>query len=842
MKLLKRYIEKDRSGNIKLLPEDAEDLWHIYNLIIKGDKIEASTIRGVKNESSTGSVSNERVRIRLTISVEEIFFDVQGGVLNIKGKNVVQNQYVQVGQYHTLDLELHQPFSIYKTEWDSISLKRVTDACDITKQADVAAIVMQEGLANVCLLTQYMTVVRQRIEVPIPRKRKGSATLHDKGMANFFEKVYTAIKTHVDFSVIKAIIVGSPGFVKDQFMEYLWATAIKTDEKKLLENRPKFIQIHTTSGHKGALEEILKDPTVKTKLANTKATAEVVSLDSFYEMMNKDPSRAYYGFKHVSKAAELGAVGTLMISDQLFRSPEPNKRRQYIKLVELVSKNRANVIIFSSLHVSGEQLNQLTVSKLHCAEPPSLAHKIDSYTVFPKNYSDEKKPSDQPINSQDQQELPTDNKVDKKASPNLSFGVGLSKSGLASKILSETTGIPNEDQKSSETPTAPEDGQSGKPMTAAEKRRARRMRANLPRTKEKSTSSKFATWGIIFGLSIGALGYFGQPYDKEETERGLVDNDGDNAVIQMFKRIYNRTKESSRFFIEPPSRKLLPDITDGSAPYTLVVALDDLLIKTTWDKEHGWRIAKRPYLDKFLSYMSSMYEVVIFSDQPSFTSDPILEKIDPYGYAPYRLSKEHTRYIDGRNVKDLEFLNRDLNKVILLDISPDQYTLQPENTINTPPFEANPNDDWLNRAIPFFEYLFMLEPKDVREVLKVYQGKNMVEEYSKWENDIVKSLRDEWEAKQEKKKEFESTIVGYISSILFGSGVGGSGNQPPVPQFIQNRENMRANFEIQHKKMIDIIKEERRKFDEEQQKAIKNSTVWDMAQAVVNQDTPSKAV
>lgn len=85
-----------------------------------------------------------------------------------------------MGSYHTIDLELNRNFTLFKPEWDTIALERVEDACDITKQADVAAIVCQEGLANLCFLTQHMTIVRQRIEIPIPRKRKGSVTNHDK--------------------------------------------------------------------------------------------------------------------------------------------------------------------------------------------------------------------------------------------------------------------------------------------------------------------------------------------------------------------------------------------------------------------------------------------------------------------------------------------------------------------------------------------------------------------------------------------------------------------------------------------------------------------------------------
>lgn len=72
-----------------------------------------------------------------------------------------------MGAYHTLDLELQRNFTIQKAIWDTVVLDRLEEACDPVKQAEVAALVMQPGLANVCLLTGSMTIVRQRIEVCI---------------------------------------------------------------------------------------------------------------------------------------------------------------------------------------------------------------------------------------------------------------------------------------------------------------------------------------------------------------------------------------------------------------------------------------------------------------------------------------------------------------------------------------------------------------------------------------------------------------------------------------------------------------------------------------------------
>jgi protein pelota len=40
---------------------------------------------------------------------------------------------------------------------------------------------------------------------------------------------------------------------------------------------------------------------------------------SFFKMMNDDELRAWYGEEHVLLAAERGAIGTLLISDRLFK-------------------------------------------------------------------------------------------------------------------------------------------------------------------------------------------------------------------------------------------------------------------------------------------------------------------------------------------------------------------------------------------------------------------------------------------------------------------------------------------------------------------------------------------
>jgi len=358
MKLKRKYIERDGSGEIVFIPEESDDMWHCYNLICVGDKVKSITMRRVQLDSECGYGSSERVRTWVTISVESIQYE-QGGLLRLNGKNVVENEYVKMGAYHSLELKLGREFTLFKEQWDSIAMELVHRACDVTQYADVGAVIMSEGLAHVCLITSTMTVVRAKIENSIPKKRTGSVSGHEKGLQRFFEMVMQGILRHFNFDVIKCVIIASPGFVKDQFFTYMQEEAQKHELKVLIENKAKFLLVHSSSGHKYSLKDILSDPSLQGKLADTKAAAEVRALNRFYEMMKCDPNRAFYGWKHVQLANERLSIETLLINDDLFRASDVPTRKKYVEFVESVKENGGEVKLFSTLHVSGEQLSQL---------------------------------------------------------------------------------------------------------------------------------------------------------------------------------------------------------------------------------------------------------------------------------------------------------------------------------------------------------------------------------------------------------------------------------------------------------------------------------------------------
>lgn len=359
-------------------------MWHAYNLVLVGDYLTASAIRRVTNESAaTGSTSSQRVHTNLTIKVKSLDFDPQAGQLHVSGQIARENKYAKVGQFHTLDLELNRNFTIEKVVegkdggagWDSVARTQLMEAVDPNKSTEAVAIVMQEGLGNICFLTSHQTVLKQRVEVSVPRKRAGAGRSadHDKGMQRFYSTVLETLLRQLetllenkDSSTTFPILLASPGFVAQGFLKHINEAAASKGDKLLqdLVKRKAFIVVHSSSGHLHSLNEVLNSPEVRARLQNTQYARETAVMDDFFAMLRKDDGRAWYGPREVEQAVDKGAVGrgggVLLMNNSLFRSQDVATRRRWVTLVDRVRDvEGGEVRILSGDHESGKRLEGL---------------------------------------------------------------------------------------------------------------------------------------------------------------------------------------------------------------------------------------------------------------------------------------------------------------------------------------------------------------------------------------------------------------------------------------------------------------------------------------------------
>ncbi|EMR72603.1 putative translation factor protein [Eutypa lata UCREL1] len=358
-----RRLEDLGEDGVNLLPTEPEDMWHANNLIGPEDVIKAHAIRKVVMETKTGSTQSERVHTDLTIRVTSTFFDPGASQLHVSGTVIVENSFVNIGQYHTLDLELNRPFTLWKKYgWDSVARETLSDALKQDKDGAVAAVVMQEGIANICLITEYRTILKQRVESSIPKKRSASSD-QDSGMRRFFEKTLSTLARSVDFDKPRPLLLASPGFVATDFKKYITDEGTRRADKTLTAMARGATVVHASSGHLHSLNEILKSPEVLATMKDMKFSKETRFMDEFFDRLRKDDGRAWYGVAPVEKAVREGAVGrgggVLLVNNSLFRSQDIATRRRYVALVDRVKEDGGEARILSSDHESGQRLDAL---------------------------------------------------------------------------------------------------------------------------------------------------------------------------------------------------------------------------------------------------------------------------------------------------------------------------------------------------------------------------------------------------------------------------------------------------------------------------------------------------
>lgn len=115
----------------------------------------------------------------------------------------------------------------------------------------------------------------------------------------------------------------------------------------------------------------------------------------------------------------------------------------------------------------------------------------------------------------------------------------------------------------------------------------------------------------------------------------------------------------------------------------------------------------------------------------------------------------------------------------------------------------------------------MMNPDDVRPILKNFHGKNIPEQWAQWENAMNEQHRLQWE------QERQSTSKRNLRTLLSGAP---QEEGPPPTQLDAMRKQMREAFAAEHEQMRQQQDEMMKREMEEQKAKMKEMkmTVWDL--------------
>jgi Dullard-like phosphatase family protein len=107
--------------------------------------------------------------------------------------------------------------------------------------------------------------------------------------------------------------------------------------------------------------------------------------------------------------------------------------------------------------------------------------------------------------------------------------------------------------------------------------------------------------------------------------------------------------------------------TSMKKKFCLVLDIDET-ISHSLKLSFGYYFLVRPGAIYFLKEVSKYYEIIIFTSSPKNYADNILNKIDISGnLISHRLYRNHVVFENGKSVKNLNKLGRDLTKTIFID-------------------------------------------------------------------------------------------------------------------------------------------------------------------------------
>jgi len=99
-----KVIFKDLNhGEIKLMPENLDDIWHLYNIIDKEDIVRGFTYRTEEGkDDKIRSKKSEKKRMKLGIRIKEVKFHEFSDRLRIRG--IIEEGPQDLGSFHTLNI------------------------------------------------------------------------------------------------------------------------------------------------------------------------------------------------------------------------------------------------------------------------------------------------------------------------------------------------------------------------------------------------------------------------------------------------------------------------------------------------------------------------------------------------------------------------------------------------------------------------------------------------------------------------------------------------------------------------------------------------------------------
>jgi protein pelota len=332
-----KVIFKDpKTGEIKLIPENLDDIWHLYNIIEEGDIVRMTTFRTAEGEKADKlrAKKTEKKRMKLGLRVEKLAFHEFSNRLRIQGVIIEGPQ--DLGSHHTfnVDAEEMQPLSIIKERWKPHQLERIDEAVALRMQPMLVIVSLDDDAATIATLFQSGVQCVAEVDA----HRSGKMYESKETTQEYYGEILAVVK-----SVIKPdspLVIIGPGFAREHF--------VKVGKEKEPTLFAQSITHATANAGMNGVHEALRVGIVEQITKENRVSKETQAVEKVFEEIKKD-GLVTYGKKEVAEALTRGAAEKLLISDVLVRSSEGEH------LLDAARKTQCSFMIINTMHEAGKK-------------------------------------------------------------------------------------------------------------------------------------------------------------------------------------------------------------------------------------------------------------------------------------------------------------------------------------------------------------------------------------------------------------------------------------------------------------------------------------------------------
>lgn len=334
-----------KHGLVTVTPEQPDDLWTLRRVISKGDLVAGETTRVYKETAEYSRPDKERIKVTVTIEVENAHLDSTLSRLRVSGKILdVSSELLSKGSFHSLNVSEGHRLSIRKPNgFSSVQIRLIEGAN--TPRDNYVIVALDRRDAGIGVIRGTHLQILPIIESGITGKMYQDSK---KGGVGYFEKIADAIAI-VYPSNAKIFVLG-PGNTKDVFSNYIQRERKEFGEVKAIEGSD-------VVGEDGVYVA-LRNPNLQSALSESRLAKVSKLIQEVMRRISLGDTRVSIAFTDCLKAAKQGAMENLVVADKIF-SQKGVEEDAIVELLNSTEEYRGETFLLDTTTDLGSQVNTL---------------------------------------------------------------------------------------------------------------------------------------------------------------------------------------------------------------------------------------------------------------------------------------------------------------------------------------------------------------------------------------------------------------------------------------------------------------------------------------------------